>query len=204
MDETVSEMRTGHFLTPEDILDLRAYERERESFRSSVIALKRLRRVPIGPLVTVVFENATTMRFQVQEMARAERMMSDEQIAAELEVYNALIPRAGELSLTLFLELTSEEALREWLPKLVGIERSVLLRLGEGEGFVRAAVEEGHDSQLTREETTASVHYVRFALDEAGREQFRSGPVVIAIDHPAYRHEATLSPETRRSLLDDW
>lgn len=186
--------------------DLRAYERTREEFRSSVIELKKRRRVAVGPLVTVVFENRTTMLFQIQEMARAERMRSDEQIAAELEVYNPLIPGPGELSLTVFVELQSEAQLREWLPKLVGIERSLLLRLGEGEGAeaVRSVVDPAHESQLTREEVTASVHYVRFSLDEAAQRRFHAGPAALVADHPAYRYEALLGDETRASLVADW
>src|SRR5579884_1166174 len=105
-------------LTLDDILDLRAYEREREAFRARVIELKKLRRVALGPLVSVVFENLDTVRFQIQEMARAERMLTDEAIQNELDAYNPLIPDPGELSATLFLELTSDAELREWLPKL--------------------------------------------------------------------------------------
>jgi hypothetical protein len=193
-------------LTLADILDQRAYEREREAFRRSVIELKRHRRVPIGPLVTVVFENRTTIRFQVQEMARAERMTSDEQVQHELDVYNPLIPGIGELSATLFVELTSEAELREWLPKLVGIERAVLLRVGEGPSatVVRADVDPSHAAQLTREETTASVHYVRLRLDAPARRRFAAEPAVLAIDHPAYRYETELGAATKASILDDW
>lgn len=189
-----------------DISDLRAYERERDSLRREVIELKRVRRLSVGPIVTVVFENRKTMRFQVQEMARAERMLSDEQIEAELEVYNPLIPGAGELSLTVFLELTSEEELRRWLPALVGVERSLLLRIGSGDGaeVVPAAVDPQHEAQLTREEATASVHYVRFALSSEQADAFRRGPVVLAIEHPEYRYEAELGERTRASLVEDW
>ncbi len=187
-----------------DIEDLRAYERDRDRFRAEVRALKRVRRVPIGPIVTVVFENRTTMRFQVQEMARAERMMTDEQIQHELDVYNPLIPGPGELSMTLFIELTTEAELREWLPKLVGIERAVLLRLGDDHEAVPATVEAAHEAQLTREEVTASVHYVRIALDARQRERFVAGPAALAIDHPAYRHEILLGDETRASIASDW
>ena len=116
-------------LTVEDIKDVRAYERERDEFRRHIIELKRARRIALGPIMTIVFENTDTMRWQVQEMARAERMSSDEQIAHEVETYNQIIPDEGELSATLLLELTSEPALREWLPRLVGVERSVLLSL---------------------------------------------------------------------------
>jgi hypothetical protein len=127
--EEEQEMRK---LTVDDILDLRAYERDRTDIRAGIIALKRRRRVALGELITVVFENTETMRWQVQEMARAERMLRDEQIAHEVETYNALIPDAGELSGTLFLELTSDEALREWLPKLLGIEFAIAFALADG------------------------------------------------------------------------
>jgi hypothetical protein len=191
-------------LTLDDISDLRAYEREREEFRRSVIALKRLRRVSIGPIVTVVFENRTTIRFQIQEMARAEAMLADEQIQAELDVYNPLIPAAGAVSLTLFVELRSEEELREWLPKLVGIERAIELRFGDPDEIVRSTVDEAHASQLTRDETTASVHYVRFELTPEQQERFAAGPAWIAVEHEHYSHRAALSDDTRQSLVADW
>lgn len=192
-------------LTLGDIADLRAYEREREAFRARIIALKQRRRVAVGPSISIVFENRDTMRFQVQEMARAERMLADAQIQGELDVYNALIPDRGELSATLFIELTSKAELMEWLPRLVGIERSIELRLGEGgrAQVVRALPEEGHAAQLTREEITASVHYVRFRLTEEQVERFAREPVTLASAHPNYRHEAVLSQETKASLLED-
>ena len=189
-------------LTLDDIADLRAYERERAEFSQHVIALKRRRRIHVGPHVTVVFENRDTIRFQIQEMARVEKILSDEGIEAELRAYNPLIPEPGTLSATLFVELTTDEQLREWLPKLVGIERSVLLRLGDG-SEVRCVVEEGHESQLTREDVTASVHYIRFELTVAQIDAFRAGPVALVIDHPNYVHETALSEENTGELLAD-
>ncbi len=112
-------------LTLAEVLDLRAYERVREEYRAQVIHRKRLRRVALGPIMTLVFECFDTVRFQIQEMARVEKIISDEAIQDELDTYNRLLPRVGELSATLFIELTSEGALREWLPKLVGIERAL-------------------------------------------------------------------------------
>ncbi len=197
---------SGVPLTLADISDLRAYERDRDAFRREVIEAKRLRRVAIGPLVTVVFENRMTMRFQVQEMARAERMLTDEQIQGELDVYNPLIPGPGELSLTVFIELRSDSELREWLPRLVGIERALQLRAGSAgeEDVVAAEVEAAHERQLTRVETTASVHYVRFSLGAQTVGKFRRGPATIAVVHPAYRHESVLGDATRASLAADW
>lgn len=192
-------------LSFDDIVDLRAYERERDEFRARIIALKKLRRVAIGPLITLVFENRDTMRFQIQEMARAERMLRDEQIQEELDTYNPLIPEAGELSATLFLELKSKDELQEWLPKLVGVERSVELRLGEGAGAeaVRAVPDSAHDEMLTRDATTASVHYVRWSLTPAQVELFAAGPVALAVAHANYDQVTPLSNDTRRELLTD-
>jgi hypothetical protein len=154
-------MTPSRKLTIDDIADLRAYERERAEFRERIIALKKVRRVPIGPILTVTFENRDTMRFQIQEMARAEKILSDEAIQHEVDTYNALIPDPGQLSATLFLELTSKMQLVEWLPKLVGVERAVQLVLPDGT-IVPCVPEEGHDEQLTRPDVTASVHYIRY------------------------------------------
>lgn len=192
-------------LTLADIADLRAYERERPEFRARVIELKKRRRVSVGPVITLVFENRDTIRFQIQEMARVEKLITDEAIEGELRAYNPLIPEPGQVSATLFLELTDKMAMFEWLPKLVGIERSVLLRMGTGDDAVavRCMPEEGHEAQLTREETTASVHYVRWELSPAEIEAFAAGPVSLVIDHEHYPHEVELPADTVAELLAD-
>jgi len=195
-------------LTLDDIADQRAYERERDEFRRQVIAAKRLRRVSVGPVVTLTFESRLTMRFQVQEMARAEKLITDAQIQHELDVYNRLLPAPGELSATLFLELTTEEQLRTWLPRLVGIERSVVFEIGEGarRRLVRSVPEEGHDAQLTRAEATSAVHYVRFPCTPDEVAAFGDGPVRLLVDHPGYpdgRPGVELVAATRDELAED-
>lgn len=189
-------------LTIDDISDLRAYERDRDEFRREVMELKRRRRIPLGDFVTLLFENSRTIRFQIQEMARVEKLMSDDAIESELRVYNPLIPEPGQLCVTLFIELTSKEALMEWLPRLVGIERSVGLRLADGE-VVRATLDEDHERQLTREEVTASVHYLRWDLTPDQVERFASGPVTLVCDHPEHTHETPLSETTLAELRAD-
>lgn len=187
-----------------DIADLRAYERERAAFRAEVIALKKRRRVHVGPIITLVFENRDTIRFQIQEMARVEKLITDEAIQGELDTYNPLIPEPGQLCATVFIELTDDEQLREWLPKLVGIERSIALRVGEGDDVVlRAAPEAAHEAQLTRDEVTASVHYVHWELDPDDVALVAAGPVALVVDHPAYREATPLEPETVAELLVD-
>ena len=186
----------------DDIADLRAYEREREEFRGHIIELKRRRRVSVGPFITFVFENRDTIRFQIQEMARAEKLITDEAIQSELDTYNPLIPSPGQVSATMFIELTNEPDLRRWLPELVGIETEVELRLSGG-SVVRCAVDEDHLRQLTRDEITAAVHYVHWDLTAEQVEELASGPVVLAVTHPAYDHAVTLGDDTRAELVSD-
>lgn len=186
----------------DDIADLRAYEREREEFRGHIIELKRRRRVSVGPFITFVFENRDTIRFQIQEMARAEKLITDEAIQSELDTYNPLIPAPGQVSATMFIELTNEPDLRRWLPELVGIETEVELRLSGG-SVVRCAVDEDHLRQLTRDEITAAVHYVHWDLTAEEVDELASGPVLLAVTHPGYEHAVTLGDATRAELVSD-
>ena len=193
-------------LTIDDISDLRAYERERDEFRARVIALKQRRRVHVGPVVTLLFENRDTIRFQIQEMARVEKLISDDAIGGELRAYNPLIPEPGALSATLFIELVNEGELREWLPRLVGIEASAQLRLGTGPDavVVRCTADPDHEKLLTRDEITSAVHYVRWDLTPDQVDAFAAaGTVVLELDHPQYRYESELGADTRTELLTD-
>jgi len=162
--------------------------------------MKRRRRVRLGDLMTITFENTDTMRFQVQEMARAERMSSDEQIAQELAVYNELIPDEEELSATLFVEITDKDALREWLPKLVGIQRALSVDLGDA-GIVQATASEEF---LTREEdATSAVHYLKFAFTADQARALAEDPAALVVDHPAYEVRVPLADDVRRELAGD-
>jgi len=189
-------------LTVDDIADLRAYERERDDFRRRIIDLKRIRRVAIGPLMSIVFENTDTMRWQVQEMARVERMLRDEQIEHEIATYNQLIPEPGQLSGTLMLELTSDAELREWLPKLVGIEHHILFTFPDGSS-ARGTTSDEDEERLTREDTTAAVHFLKFDLTPQQIAAFADGPVRLGSDHPAYSHSTELDGEQRAALAAD-
>ena len=187
-------------LTAADIKDLREYERERDAFRAEIIATKKRRRIPLGDLMTIVFENAATMRFQIQEMARAERMLRDEQIAHELETYNELIPADGELSGTLFIEITDQEALQYWLPRLVGIHDHLQFVVGD-----TAVPGQAQDvDRLTREETTTTVHYLKFPFTPEQQQAFQTGPVRLVVDHPEYQVDVTLTDEQRDELVGDF
>jgi hypothetical protein len=187
-------------LTLTDIVDQRAYERERDEFRAHIIAMKKRRRIALGSLMTIVFENFDTMRFQVQEMARAERMLRDEQIETEIAIYNDLIPDDGTLTGTLFVEIQDPAGLREWLPKLPGIQRAISIDVA---GTVIAG-EPIDEERLTREEEiTSTVHYLRFPIPPEARAAFAAGPVTIRVEHPAYAEVTELSDEQRAELAGD-
>jgi len=156
-------------LTLADIKDTREYERERDDFRRHIIELKTRRRIPLGTIMTIVFENTDTMRFQVQEMARAERMLRDEQIEHEVATYNELIPEPGELSGTLFIELVDDARLRNWLPRLVGIEFSPRFELADGS---RVGAVPQDEERLTREDITSTVHYLKFPFTSEQQATF--------------------------------
>lgn len=195
-------------LTLADIADQRAYERERDEFRAHIIELKQVRRVGVGPIVTFVFENRDTIRFQIQEMARVEKLLTDDAIVNELDTYNPLIPNSGELSSTMFIEMVTEEEQRHWKPLLIGVLDCMFLRIGEGDDaiMIKADLEEAHADLLTRD-VPPSVNYVRFVVDRSGDgheiEAFKRGPVKLLIDHPNYQEASGLSDATIAELLQD-
>jgi hypothetical protein len=189
-------------LTLADIADVRAYERERAEFRVRVMEIKRRRRLAFGTIITLMFENRDTMRLQIQEMTRVEKLVSDADIQVELDTYNPMIPDPGQLCATVFLELTSDDQMREWLPKLVGIERSFVVVLANGER-IASITEEAHAGQLTREETTAAVHYIRFEFTPEQVAAFAAGPVRVEITHPEYLEAVELTESTHAELLGD-
>jgi len=186
--------------TLDDIKDLREYERERDEFRRHIVEMKKRRRVQLGDLLTITFENTDTMRFQIQEMARIERMLTDDQIRNEVDTYNQLIPDANELSGTLFVEIADKERLYEWLPKLVGIQRAVSIWLHDGSSVPSTAEDE---ERLTREETTSTVHYLKFRFAPEQVDAFAAGPVRIVVDHPNYDAVVELTEAQRSELVEE-
>ncbi len=188
-------------LTNRDIKDLREYERERDAFRAEIIGMKKKRRIHVGDIITMVFENAATMRFQIQEMARVERLIRDEQIEHELATYNELIPDDGQLSSTLFIEINEDDALRHWLPRLTAIQDHVHIDVA-GE---RSTGREPDADRLTREDDmTTTVHYLKFDFTDAQRAAFAGGPVAIVIDHPQYQESTELTAEQRDEIGGDF
>jgi len=199
---TMTQTNSNRKLVLSDILEQRAYERIRETRRAEVIELKRRRRIALGTIVTVMFENRATMQSQIQEMLRVERVVSDEGVLEELKAYNPLIPEAGQLCATVFIELVTDDQMREWLTKLVDIEKSIVIKLANGE-VVKSIVDEAHAEQLTRDYITAAVHYIRFEFTPEQVELFAAGGAQLVCDHPAYGESVELPAFTVAELLAD-
>lgn len=190
-------------LGPEEIVDRNRYETLRGEYRARVIALKRDRRVGVGDRVTLVFENRETLRFQVQEMLRVERIDSPEAIQAELDVYNELMPSEGELSATLFIEITDSARIKPELDRLLGIDAHVAFILGESpqETVLRAQF----DSRQMEADRISAVQYLRFRFDSLAAARLRDPQVRarLRIDHPHYKAEAEVSEPLRAQLMAD-
>ncbi|HKD18720.1 MAG TPA: DUF3501 family protein, partial [Thermoanaerobaculia bacterium] len=187
-------------LTSTDIANLHEYELERKDFRSRVIALKARRRVALGPLMTLVFENRDTVRFQIQEMLRVERIVQPDKVRHEIEVYNELLPGPGEIAATLFIEITEAERIQEVLDGFIGLDEPGRLVLTVGSGRYPALFAPGQ----SREDRITAVHYIRFALGEAGRRALDAGAeAALEVAHGAYRARQVLSPETVQELRAD-
>jgi len=183
-------------------LTLEAYARERNQFRSKVLAHKKHRTLAVGPNVTLVFEDELTMRYQIQEMLRVERIFESEGIQDELDAYNPLIPDGSNWKCTMLIEYPDVEERQRTLPKLIGIEDHVWIRI-EGCKPVYAIADEDLDRE--NDEKTSSVHFLRFELAEDMKLRLRAGAALaIGIDHPNYTHAiAEVEDAARSSLLCD-
>jgi hypothetical protein len=186
-------------LTRADIRGPKLYAAIRDDLRKQVIAIKRLRRVSVGPLVSIVFENRATMIAQVEEMCRAEQIEEPDKIQAEIDVYNQILPDDGQLGATLLIEITDEAQIQPTLERLIGLQDHVWLILG-GER-IRAEF----DPEQFAADRLAAVQYLRFTLPPEAQKALRIADtaVAIAIDHPNYRHEAHLAEASRASLAED-
>jgi len=186
-------------ITRRDIKGPALYAPIRDDYRHRVIALKRPRRVLIGDRVALVFENRHTLTLQIEEMCRAEGLTRDDQIEAEIEVYNALMPTADSLSATLFIELPHAEDPYAALGQLVGLDEHVILHIGPH--AIRAAFEPGRST----EDRISAVQYTRYPLSAEARAALLTPGTKIAleIDHPNYRHRVECPEDLRASLAAD-
>jgi hypothetical protein len=187
-------------LTVSDITNLHEYELERADFRRRVIELKSRRRVGLGPVMTLVFENRDTVRFQIQEMLRVERIVRPEKVRHEVDVYNELIPGPGEVAATLFIEITEEARVQEILDGFIGLDEPGRLALAVGPKRYPALFAPGQ----SREDRISAVHYIRFPLGEEGRRALSSGAeAALEVAQGGYRERQVLSKGTVEELIAD-
>jgi hypothetical protein len=177
-------------LTRQDLMPLEQYASERKRLRSEVIAHKQLRNVQVGPNMTWCFEDFTTIRYQVLEMLRAERIFESEGIQAEIDAYNPLIPDGRNWKVTLLLEFPDPQLRRTALEKLIGVEDRCWIRVSEMERVFAVADE---DMERENDEKTSAVHFLRFELSPSMAEAMKGdASLSIGVDHQEYRH--VLSP----------
>ena len=188
-------------LTPDELIPQEEYERQRDSYRQTIIALKQRRRITIGDKVTLVFENRETLRFQIQEMIRVERIVDPEKVQEELDVYNALLPASGELSATLLIELTDPDTMKQWLDLFMDLDHGQKVGLRAGGDVVYGEFEGGH----SHETKISAVHFVRFcptsAMVQALADQ--SARVALTVHHGRYDAETEVPWSMRQEWLSD-
>jgi len=192
-------------LDASDLVDRARYELVRDGYRARVLEHKRSRRVELGELVSLTFEDRETVRYQILEMARVERIDDPRRLAHEIEVYGELLPNERELAATLFIQIPDMARIRSELDRLLGIDECVSLAIGRGANAVR--VRARFDERQLEADRISAVHYLRFPFDEQGRERFLASdedePVALAVDHPNYAREVALAGAVRESLRRD-
>jgi Protein of unknown function (DUF3501) len=189
-------------ISPDSLLTLEAYSRQREAFRARVLAHKRDRTVHVGLHVTLIFEDELTVRYQIQEMLRIEKTFDEAGIRSELEAYTPLIPDGTNLKATMMIEYEDSEQRKVELERLKGIERRVYLQVGA----TRILAIADEDLERENEKKTSAVHFLRFEFDPATLAALRAGAAMgLGIDHERYSERIErLRPEVLASLLRDF
>ncbi|OGA00893.1 MAG: hypothetical protein A2Z64_05665 [Betaproteobacteria bacterium RIFCSPLOWO2_02_67_12] len=185
----------------ESLLSLEAYAKQREDFRARVIAHKKQRSVHLGEHLTLVFENELTIRYQIQEMLRIERIFEEDGIRDELETYNPLVPDGSNWKVTLLLEYPDVQERHRRLAGLKGIEDRVWVQI---EGCERVFAIADEDLDRENEQKTSSVHFLRFELTAQMCGALKHGVGLrLGVDHPHYRASTEVARDIRASLACD-
>ncbi len=195
---TIAERRTNR-ITRDEILDLGDYERRRDDFRASAMRARAERRIFLGPNATLSFENRETVRYQIQEMLRAERIAKPAEVDHEIETYSDLLPTDSELSATLMIEFPDEGERLEKLTALRNIESHLYVSI-DGAGNAPAQF----DRRQIGEERLSSVQFIRFPLTSAQHDALRKGAKLsVVCDHPAYPHTVEVGAASARAIASD-
>jgi hypothetical protein len=184
-----------------EILDIAQYEKVRNEFRSRIIALKKKRRLGVGPMITLVFENRETVLSQIQEMMRAERIVDEKAIQHEIDTYNQLLPEHNELAATMFIELKDAGRVREEITRFHGLNSGEATYLQVTDERLPAIFVAGQSD----DRRISAVQYLRFRFTDGQRDAFvkGGGEVKLVIDHPNYKHLALIDGELRKELAGD-
>jgi hypothetical protein len=186
----------------DSLMTLEAYTKARPALRAEIIQHKKLRSVRLGNHVSLLFEDEKTLRYQIQEMLRIEKIFDEEGIQSELDVYNALMPEGSNFKATMLIEYSNEVERKAALAKLIGVEDRLFVQV---EGQARAYAIADEDLDRENDEKTSAVHFVRFELSAEMKNALKSGAqMMIGCDHPNYpAHLEELPLETLAALLCD-
>jgi len=188
-------------LASDTLMNIIDYEKVRHTYRQDIIAYKKNRRISLGPNVMLTFENEKTLTFQIQEIMRAERLVHDEQIQEEVDVYNTIMPPENGLSATLFIEVVEEAKIRPVLNKFIGLTDHQTLYLDINGEKVYAEFEQGREE----ENKISSVHYVQFLFSNEQKNNFTDSEseTKLGIDYKDYKYTKTVHDGLQRSLCED-
>jgi len=188
-------------LSAEKMLNIIEYEKVRSDYRKDIIDYKKHRRIKIGPNLAIVFENERTLSFQIQEIMRAERIVHNEKIQEEIDIYNSIMPPMNGLSATLFIEVTQEDQIKPVLNQFIGLTTGQTIFLDFDGEKVFAQFEQGREE----EDKISSVHYLQFKLESGQAEKLadQNSKLKIGIEYNKYKYLVDLTNHTKESLYED-
>ena len=191
---------TGH-ITPENLMSLEAYSKWRKAHKGEVIAHRKLRSVLLGEHINLQFESETTIRYQIQEMLRIEKIFEEEGIQSEIEAYAPLVPDGSNWKATMLIEYIDVNERKRELARLIGVEDRMFV---EVEGYDRVYAIADEDLDRENEQKTSAVHFVRFEFTPAMRAAVKAGAAVkLGCDHTHYPAHLQIPAETLASLAGD-
>lgn len=191
---------TGH-ITPENLMSLEAYSKWRKVHKGEVIAHRKLRSVQLGEHLNLQFESETTIRYQIQEMLRIEKIFEEEGIQQEIEAYAPLVPDGSNWKATMLIEYIDVNERKRELARLIGVEDRMFV---EVEGYDRVYAIADEDLDRENEQKTSAVHFVRFEFTPAMRAAIKAGAAVkLGCDHTHYPAHLQIPAETLASLAGD-
>ena len=200
MNEKTSMQHTGH-ITRDSLMTLEAYSKYRKENKPAIMAHRKLRSVRLGEFINLQFESETTIRYQIQEMLRIEKVFEEDGILQEIEAYAPLMPDGSNWKATMMLEYPDVNERKRELARLIGVEDRMFVEV-EGHARVYAIADEDMDRE--NDEKTSAVHFVRFELDPAMCAAVKAGASVkLGCDHTNYPAHVTIAAETLASLASE-